>query len=423
MKDVDLFAGVGWDLAGRELGIDPLGIDTDPDVCATREALGMRTLQADVAALVPRDFRPVRMLIASPPCTAFSMAGNGKGRAALDAYTTVMQQMRDGAPIDREWLDRQCDDQTAHLVLEPLRWALALSPELIACEQVPPVLPLWKLMAEVLADRGYSVWTGILEAERYGVPQTRRRAILMASRTGVVHPPAPTHQRFVPGEPAYHEVTLEGGVLPWVSMADALGWGTTGRPSVITEKARTATWEHTPDHLDVRQVGAQPRPVSDPAPTMLSEGLAKGVPVWRYRNGPRQNAAVRTAPTPHFGHQMNDVSWVVETNNYTEKGGKLERFARSGDRPSRVTGGARLWRHWTTVNGDPRISPPGHHDENESGSQQKNAVRVTVREAAILQGFPDIPWQGSRTAQFRQIGNAVPPPLAKAILSALLEAI
>lgn len=74
------------------------------------------------------------------------------------------------------------------------------------------------------------------------------------------------------------------------------------------------------------------------------------------------------------------------------------------------------------INADPRVSEPGHHDSEESGSQQRNAVRVTVQEAAVLQGFPaDYPFQGSRTAQFRQIGNAVPPPLAKAVLSALIE--
>jgi hypothetical protein len=75
----------------------------------------------------------------------------------------------------------------------------------------------------------------------------------------------------------------------------------------------------------------------------------------------------------------------------------------------------------TNVNGDPRISAPGHHDPAQSGSQQEGAIRVTVQEAAILQGFPpDYPWQGSRTAQFQQIGNAVPPPLALAVLAALL---
>lgn len=157
---------------------------------------------------------------------------------------------------------------------------------------------------------------------------------------------------------------------------------------------------HTHTHLDVRQQGARRRPVEEPAPTMLGEGLAKGVPVWR--NGNQANAARRPmtepAPTIHFGNNMNLVEWVHE-------------------RPA------------TTVAADPRVQPPGHKvnaDDEAAGREHdgragKNAVRVTVEEAATLQSFPpDFPWQGSRTAQFRQIGNAVPPLLARAILAALL---
>jgi hypothetical protein len=51
---VDLFCGLGWDEAARELGIEPLGIDLDADVCATRAERGLRTLPADVSALEPQ---------------------------------------------------------------------------------------------------------------------------------------------------------------------------------------------------------------------------------------------------------------------------------------------------------------------------------------------------------------------------------
>lgn len=84
----------------------------------------------------------------------------------------------------------------------------------------------------------------------------------------------------------------------------------------------------------------------------------------------------------------------------------------------------------TALCGDPRISPPGYRgraddydaDGNYTGERSMDkAVRVTVEEASTLQGFPPTyPWQGSRTKQFQQIGNAVPPPLARAIVDALL---
>lgn len=80
----------------------------------------------------------------------------------------------------------------------------------------------------------------------------------------------------------------------------------------------------------------------------------------------------------------------------------------------------------TTVVGDPRIAAPSAKDRDPNWrpgdrwpSQYLNAVRVTVEEAAVLQGFPaDYPWRGSRTRCFLQIGNAVCPPVARLVVEA-----
>jgi DNA (cytosine-5)-methyltransferase 1 len=265
VNDVDLFCGVGWDLAARDLGLDPLGIDVDADVCATREALGMRTLQGDVSALDPADFGPVRLVIGSPPCPTFSAAGRGGGRHLTDILVRCLGEIAAGSDTRAErreeayevlepvyWkaeqkkarkkkreADRDASVASARrdatmsiLVVEPLRWAVALRPQLIALEQVPDCFGLWVVVAQLLGALGYETWAGVLGAERYGVPQTRTRAILMASLAGPVQPPRATHQRFVSGEPARYEHTLDGVILPWISMAEALGWGMVERPCV-----------------------------------------------------------------------------------------------------------------------------------------------------------------------------------------------
>jgi DNA (cytosine-5)-methyltransferase 1 len=80
----------------------------------------------------------------------------------------------------------------------------------------------------------------------------------------------------------------------------------------------------------------------------------------------------------------------------------------------------------TTVLSAPRISAPSARDRDPDWrpgdkwpSQSQNAVRVSVEDAAALQGFrADYPWQGSRSRCFLQIGNAVCPPLARLVVEA-----
>jgi DNA (cytosine-5)-methyltransferase 1 len=47
---------------------------------------------------------------------------------------------------------------------------------------------------------------------------------------------------------------------------------------------------------------------------------------------------------------------------------------------------------------------------------------LTVRQAAIIQGFPTgWDFSGGKTAQYRQVGNAFPPPVARAVGESIIE--
>lgn len=390
---VDLFAGAGgWDLAALALEIDVHGIELDPSACATRRAAGLATTEGDVRAYRPRDF-PAQMLIASPPCQTFSMAGRGAGRADLEKILAAVRSLDFASDV--------YTDERTGLILEPLRWAVEAlisdTPyEWIALEQVPTVAPVWAAYADMLTYLGYTVATEILNAEQYGVPQTRRRAVLVARLGGEGTDrallPAPTHSRYYSRDKA----RLDPGVLPWISMADALGWGD-GEMVGFPRQADGLGEAITIDGIDYRArdlfgAAAPAQVITAKARSWQRFGAAPED--WMLQNNTSENAARRSpeqpAPTMYFGARLNSMHWV-------------------NTRPA------------TTVNGDPRISRPGRHDPNESGSQQRGAIRVTQAEAAVLQTFPaDYPWQGSRTAQFQQIGNAIPPRLAGAVLSSLL---
>ena len=49
--------------------------------------------------------------------------------------------------------------------------------------------------------------------------------------------------------------------------------------------------------------------------------------------------------------------------------------------------------------------------------------RLTIAECATLQDFPpDHPWQGTKADQYRQVGNAVPPTLARVVIESIMRA-
>ncbi|MFE0039402.1 DNA cytosine methyltransferase [Streptomyces sp. NPDC059015] len=216
---VDLFAGPGgMDHGAHMAGVPSVGIEWDVNAVATRIAAGLATVHGDVRTYGPRDFPDATILTGGPPCQTFTIAGDGSGRAELDRIITAVKQMGAGDHVDPSMF---ADERTA-LILEPLRWAIEdfeCGYNAIVLEQVPQALPVWEAYAEVLRAEGYSVATGILRAEQYGVPQTRRRAVLVARLVGDAVLPAPTHRPYRKGVPQHEG---DPRLLPWLSMADTL---------------------------------------------------------------------------------------------------------------------------------------------------------------------------------------------------------
>ncbi|MET7649484.1 DNA cytosine methyltransferase [Streptomyces sp. NPDC005486] len=144
----------------------------------------------------------------------------------------------------RSRLEELGDERTG-LVLQPLWWVIersrrpGLDPyEAVVLEQVPAVLPVWERYAEVLATLGYRARTQMMHTEAFGVPQTRRRAVLMA-RLGEVDIPeiVETHERYRPGGvPSGARGADRGDALFWDADDKGPG-GTTKDPWVSMETA------------------------------------------------------------------------------------------------------------------------------------------------------------------------------------------
>lgn len=495
---IEGFAGPGgWSTGLRMAGFTgrAIGIEHDRAACLTAVAAGHQRIQADVATFPLGHLTgKVDGLIMSPPCQSWSAAGDQKGKEDQPLVFERIAEFAAGTvPPERAWADER-----SKLTAEPMRWAVALRPQWIALEQVPAVLPLWEFTADLLRRQGYRVWTGILGAEEYGVPQTRRRAILIGRRDGLpAGRPEPTHQPYRSGREPLTEPDLFGDPLPPpVSMATALGWGVDGRPawtvtgggtesgggaevfayaearqqiaaSVVRtgnnsqigkgltkdyERATAAPAPTLTGNVNRWQVGQarnsgpgaerEPRPIDAPSYTIRANGSGShpsgtewvlrsnygtgcdpanrgerspdepaatvtskaGQNKWVLRNGRQENAADRDLDEPAatvYSSRSGNLNWVLRNGNQANA---CERDAceRDACEPAgTLFFGAR-------TNAVDFVGPEGSH-------------RVTVQEAGILQSFPaDYPWQGTKSQQYRCVGDAVPPLLAAAILRRLL---
>jgi DNA (cytosine-5)-methyltransferase 1 len=237
----------------------------------------------------------------------------------------------------------------------------------------------------------------LLDAADYGVPQHRRRVILWAGPRPL-EAPTPTYG--------------PGRALPWVSMREALGLGAGHVPMT------TKNWE----------LGRDPLPVEGPSPTIRTT-------IGR----PRPWTLSATVFLEVAGSHHNAEAFCFATQPEGAERVADRRVRRLSDGPCPTIGaeytGTLAGHPWIdrpspTVSavGEQRGSGPGGNPEKMQRASDAlylgTGRRLTVAECAVLQDFPaGHPWQGGVGAQYRQVGNAVPPRLAEVVGRALMTAI
>ena len=272
---------------------------------------------------------------------------------------------------------RGMHDERSVLFVQYLRLVEELHPRWLVIENVTGITSIegGKVVREIkqgLRNLGYEVEMKVLKAEEYGVPQERRRAIFIANRVG---------------KPILFPKKTHGpGLLPFVTIRKAIG----DLPALKNgEDPGPVPYPDSPKSDYQRAMRRDCRLVHNHAATRLSK-----VNIDRMAHIP-QGGSWRDIP-----HEM-----LPEGMKRAKRSDHTKRYGRMKAEGLACTILTKCDVHWGAY-----IHP----------SQDRS---ITVREAARLQSFSDdFVFCGSRTDQFIQVGNAVPPLLGKAIADAIVAA-
>lgn len=370
-KIVSLFSGAGgFSLGFRDAGLQPsFAADINGDACATYELnLGLRAHNLDLGSeddgelnrlLSP--FRDCMAVIGGPPCQGFSTAGNRSGN---DPRNQLVFRYLDVVDL-----------------LRP-RWFLFENVEGILTSGAGKSL---RDLAVCFIERGYTIRIEKINFAAFGLPQSRKRVLIMGNRIGFrFHFPAVTNS-FRAGK--HKSETL----LPFgPSFSDAVA-------------------DLPPPGESEAALVLESRPVSAFAASMRSSSTA----VTHHYATPSASERARYALLQP-GHTMKDLPEDIWHPSY-----RARAFRRVADgMPAEKRGGAPAGiRRLMADDAAPTITSAAirefvHPTEDRA---------LTLREAARLQSFPDdFSFVGPRSSIATQIGNAV-PPLAAAVFAEHLQ--
>ncbi|GAA3459360.1 DNA (cytosine-5)-methyltransferase 1 [Saccharothrix longispora] len=339
---IDLFAGCGGMTSGFVAagGYAPvMAVEWDLHAAATYAAnFGEGHMRwSDIASIPDEEIPEADVIVGGPPCQGFSNLGS-----------------------------RDVDDPRNSLWREYLRFVRRAEPAVFVIENVDRFLSSTEFALLQAETEDYELSAGVLLAADFGVPQRRRRAIVIGSRVGRIPLPSPTHPR-----ERWHTVgdVLRG--LPEKPLTTALP------ASVVEFFGRELPGAFASADLHIGRT-----------PTALSLERYRHVPPGGGRFDlpdellPRCWREKKTGTTDVMGRMRWDApSLTIRTEFYKPEKGRY------------------LHPQW-----EPGLS--GHRVDRP----------ITHLEAARLQSFPDsFEWCGSKVEVARQIGNAVPPSLARAI--------